>query len=443
MSSLVFPRDFVWGVATSSFQIEGATTEGGRGASIWDTFCATPGKIIDGTDGTVVCDHYHRYKEDVAIMADLGLDAYRFSIAWPRVQPAGSGAWNEEGFKFYENLLDELDAKGLKAHVTLYHWDLPQALQDVGGWGNRETAYRFAEYAAEVGRRFGNRVASIATHNEPWCTAYLGNFHGRFAPGFTDIALANQVSHHLLLSHGLGIKALRELGISAQLGIVLNQSDADPATDSAADKRQAQLEYENFTGWFMDPIFKGHYPPLALEVYGDAAPKVEPGDFDIIGQKIDFLGVNYYFRAWCSTQNPPIEPPRALGITDMGWEIYPKGLTDLLVRINREYPNLPPILITENGMANPDRVEDGAVHDPQRSQFLQQHLSALKDAMDQGVDVRGYFEWSLLDNFEWDSGLSKRFGIVHVDYDTQKRTLKDSAHWYREFVSQQKRGNHG
>ncbi|GGP17851.1 GH1 family beta-glucosidase [Silvimonas iriomotensis] len=440
MTTLNFPRDFIWGTATSSFQIEGATDVDGRGPSIWDTFCATPGKISDGSDGTVVCDHYHRYKEDVAIMASLGLDAYRFSIAWPRVQPKGFGEWNEAGFKFYENLITELEAKGIKPHVTLYHWDLPQALQDRGGWANRETVKLFAEYAAEVGRRFGHRVASIATHNEPWCTAYLGNHLGRFAPGFKDVALANQVSHHLLLSHGEAIKALRALNIPAQLGIVLNQSDADPATDSAADKRQAQLEYENFTGWFMDPIFKGHYPPLALEVYGDAAPKVQEGDFETIGQKIDFLGVNYYFRAWCSTDTPKIPEPCELGRTDMGWEIYPKGLTDLLLRLKREYADLPPILITENGMANPDTIKDGAVNDPQRIDFLQRHLGALKDAMDAGVDIRGYFEWSLLDNFEWDSGLSKRFGIVHVDYQTQKRTLKDSAHWYREFISQQKKG---
>ncbi|WP_283148895.1 GH1 family beta-glucosidase [Silvimonas soli] len=441
MTNPTFPRDFIWGTATSSFQIEGATDVDGRGPSIWDTFCATPGKISDGSDGSVVCDHYHRYKEDVALMAGLGLDAYRFSIAWSRVQPKGFGDWNEAGFAFYENLINELEAKGIKPHVTLYHWDLPQALQDRGGWANRETVHHFAAYAAEVGRRFGNRVASIATHNEPWCTAYLGNFHGRFAPGFTDVALANQVSHHLLLSHGLAVKTLREQGVTAQLGIVLNQSDADAATDSAADKRQAQLEYENFTGWFMDPIFKGHYPPLALEVYGDAAPKVQDGDFEIIGQKLDFLGVNYYFRAWCSTDTPKIPEPCELGRTDMGWEIYPKGLTDLLVRINREYTDLPPILITENGMANPDRIDsDGGVHDKERIDFLQRHLGALKDAMDAGVDIRGYFEWSLLDNFEWDSGLSKRFGIVHVDYQTQKRTLKDSAHWYREFISQQKKG---
>jgi len=436
---LQFPPSFTWGVATSSFQIEGAATADGKGPSIWDTFSHTPGKVIDGSNGDVACDHYHRYAEDVGIMADLHVDAYRFSMAWARVQPAGKGAWNEAGFAFYERLLDELDKKNIAAHVTLYHWDLPQGLQDEGGWLNRDTAYHFAEYAAEVARRFGNRVKTIATHNEPWCTANLGYGNAQFAPGVADNKQSVQVSHHLLLSHGLAMKAMRAVGSSAQLGIVLNQWTADAATDSQADRDLATWEYARSVQWFMDPIFKGHYPEYALRGHGADAPEVNAGDFDIIRQPIDFLGVNYYFRSFCSAETPPRQAPAALGTTDMGWEIYPQGLTELLVKLKGEY-DLPPIYITENGMANPDHaLVDGRIADAKRIDYVERHLAALKEAMDAGVDVRGYFLWSLLDNFEWNSGYAKRFGIIHVDYATQKRTPKDSAHWYREFIDTQRR----
>ena len=303
-----FPPSFTWGVATSSFQIEGAATADGKGPSIWDTFSHTPGTIIDGSNGDVACDHYHRYPEDVAIMASLGVDAYRFSIAWARVQPQGKGAWNEAGFAFYDRLLTELEGKGIAAHVTLYHWDLPQGLQDDGGWLNRVTAYHFAEYAAEVARRFGNRVKTIATHNEPWCTANLGYGNAQFAPGVADLKKSIQVSHHLLLSHGLAMKAMRAVGSSAKLGIVLNQWTADPATDSAEDIAAAEFEYSRSVEWFMDPIFKGKYPELALKVHGDNAPDIAPTDFADIQGKLDFLGVNYYFRAFCSTETPPRQP---------------------------------------------------------------------------------------------------------------------------------------
>jgi len=432
-----FPSTFTWGVATSAFQIEGGATADGKGPSIWDTFSHTPGKVIDGSNGDVACDHYHRYPEDVAIMSGLGVDAYRFSMAWARVQPQGKGAWNEAGFAFYDRLLSELEAKGIVAHVTLYHWDLPQGLQDEGGWLNRDTAYHFAEYAAEVARRFGNRVKTIATHNEPWCTANLGYGNGQFAPGVTDARQAIQVSHHLLLSHGLAMSAMRAVGSSAQLGIVLNQWTADPATDSAADIAMAEFEYSRSVQWFMDPIFKGHYPELALKIHGDLAPIVDDNDLKVIHQPIDFLGVNYYFRAFCSAEDPPRKPEAKLGTTDMGWEIYPQGLTELLVKLNGEY-DLPPIYITENGMANPDRLVDGEIPDIARVDFVKRHLAALADAQQQGVNVQGYFLWSLLDNFEWNSGYAKRFGIVHVDYATQKRTLKHSALWYRDFLALQK-----
>jgi len=436
-TSTHFPADFTWAVATSAFQIEGAASADGKGPSIWDTFCAIPGTITDGSDGTVACDHYHRYREDVALIASLGVDAYRFSMAWSRVQPDGKGAWNEAGFAFYDRLLAELETYGIKAYLTLYHWDLPQGLQDDGGWLNRDTAYRFADYAREVARRFGNRVVSIATHNEPWCTANLGYGNGQFAPGVADAKQAVQVSHHLLLSHGLAMTAMREVGSAAQLGIVLNQWTADPATDSAADRAKADFEYARSVQWFMDPIFKGHYPELALRVHGENAPQVQDGDFAIICQPIDFLGCNYYFRSWCSAAVPPVPPPNALGVTDMGWEIYPQGLTELLLKLHAEY-DLPPVYITENGMANADTLTDGRVADAARIAYVESHLAALKAAMDAGVDVRGYFLWSLLDNFEWNSGYAKRFGIVHVDYATQQRTLKESALWYRDFIGAQR-----
>lgn len=432
--STQFPADFTWGVATSAFQIEGASATDGKGPSIWDTFCSNPANIKDQSDGTIACDHYNRYKEDVGIISSLGVDAYRFSMAWARVQPDGKGAWNEKGFDFYDRLLDELAAKNIRSHLTLYHWDLPQGLQDDGGWLNRDTAARFGDYAHEVARRFGNRIEAIATHNEPWCTANLGYGNSQFAPGVTDAKQAIQVSHHLLLSHGLGMQAMRAANTSAKLGIVLNQWTADPATDSAADKEMAELEWAKSVQWFMDPIFKGHYPERALRAHGANAPVIHAGDMAVIHQPIDFLGCNYYFRAWCSADTPPKPAPAVLGTTDMGWEIYPQGLPELLLKLKGEY-QLPPIYITENGMANPDVVVADGVPDQARIAFVKMHLDALAEAMAAGIDVQGYFLWSLLDNFEWNSGYAKRFGIVHVDYATQQRTLKESAHWYREFVA--------
>jgi beta-glucosidase len=434
---LQFPPGFTWGVATSAFQIEGGASADGKGASIWDTFCLDRANITDASNGDVACDHYHRYRDDVALMASLGVDAYRFSMAWSRVQPDGKAAWNEAGFAFYERLLDALRENGIAAHLTLYHWDLPQGLQDDGGWLSRDTAYRFADYAREVARRFGDRLATIATHNEPWCSANLGYGNAQFAPGVADARSAIQVSHHLLLSHGLAMQAMRAAGTSARLGIVLNQWTADPATDSAADRALAELEYARSVQWFMDPIFKGRYPDLALRAHGADAPLVHAGDMEAIHQPIDFLGVNYYFRAWCSAEDPPRPPPAKLGVTDMGWEIYPQGLTELLLKLGAEYA-LPPIYITENGMANVEAPEAGQVADPARIDFVSRHLEALQAAIARGVDVRGYFLWSLLDNFEWNSGYTKRFGIVYVDYETQQRIPKQSALWFQDLIAKQR-----
>jgi beta-glucosidase len=423
-------KDFFWGAATSAYQIEGAAHEDGRGMSIWDTFALQPGKTIRGESGLVACDHYHRYEQDLDLMKSLNLEAYRFSVAWPRVQPFGRGAVNAKGLDFYDRLVDGLLKRGIAPHMTLFHWDLPQSLQDTGGWLNRDTAYAFADYAEIVTKRLGDRVKTIATHNEPWCTASLGFGTGQFAPGFADPSLVPQVAHHLLLSHGLAMSAMRALNTRAQLGIVLNQCSVYTATDSEADKEAAQLQWANFVQLYMHPLFKKAYP----EVKGFVGPNnVREGDLDIIGQKMDFLGVNYYTRIWCSKDGIP--EPAPYGKTDMDWVISPEGLTKLLVDLKAGYGKLPPIYITENGMANPDTVQNGEVNDSKRTEYMKMHFEAVAKAVEQGADVRGFFYWSLMDNYEWNSGYDKRFGIVHVDYLTQKRLPKNSAKWYRDFIA--------
>lgn len=434
MSELSFPANFQWGVATSAYQIEGAARLDGRGPSIWDTYSHTPGKVANGDTGDVACDHYQRLEADLDLIASLGVTAYRFSIAWPRVQPLGHGAWNPAGLAFYDRLVDGLAARGIAAHVTLYHWDLPQALQDAGGWEARATAHHFAEYARVMALRLAGRVASICTHNEPWCTAVLGNELGRFAPGFSDRKVMLRVAHHLLLSHGLALQAIRATGVTTPLGIVLNQSPATPATDSAADRHLAEREYASFVRWYMDPLFLQHYPNHPELPLPDV---MQEGDMSIIGQPLDFLGVNYYTRSWCSTATPPVPAPCAMGVSDMGWENYPQGLTELLCQIHRDY-RLPPVFITENGIACADTVVNGRVDDGARIAYMQSHLQALQSAMAAGVNVRGFFYWSLMDNFEWDSGYNKRFGLFHVDYATQTRTAKDSAKWYRDLIRAQR-----
>jgi beta-glucosidase len=427
-------EDFIWGVATSAYQIEGATLEGGRGESIWDVFARVPGKVLNGDSGRHACDHYNRWQEDLGLIKDLGVDAYRFSIAWPRVQPLGLGAFNQEGLDFYDRLVDGMLERGLQPHATLYHWDLPQNLQEQGGWAARSTAQHFASYAETMGKLLGDRLSSLATHNEPWCTATLGNTTGKFAPGFKDPKLAAQVSHHLLLSHGLALKAMRAAGVRAPLGIVLNQSSVTPASNSPEDIAKARTEYCSFVRWYMDPIFRGEYPKdPGIEHY----PVIESGDMALIQAPLDFLGVNYYTRIWASASKPEVPAPKVLGESDMGWEIYPDGLRELLVDIHREY-KLPPVYITENGMAWADEVRDGSVNDQQRIDYVRMHLESIAMAREAGVDVRGYFYWSLMDNFEWESGYAKRFGLIHVDYTTQKRTLKHSAHWYRSMIAQQR-----
>jgi beta-glucosidase len=432
----VFPKDFVWGVATSAFQIEGAAQIDGKGPSIWDTFCNTPGAIADSSNGEVACEHYTRLEEDLDLIASLGVNAYRFSVAWPRVQPIGEGAWNEAGMAFYERLVDGLIARNIQPYLTLNHWDLPQALQDKGGWASRETVHHFVAYAQGIARRLGHKVASITTHNEPWVMAFLGHESGIFAPGIKSRAIGLQVAHHLLLSHGLAVQALRKQGCKAKLGIVLNLSPMHPATLSAADHASAVLEDGKLMRWYLDPLFKGQYPADVLAHFGADCPVVDTGDMAAIATPIDFLGINYYSRSVISADQSWEAKQGGKPLTDMGWEVYPEGLTELLVRVHKDYA-LPSIYITENGGAFKDEWVGDKIHDTDRKAYLEQHIAALGDAMQAGVNIKGYMVWSLLDNFEWAFGYEKRFGIVHVDFATQKRTLKDSALWYIDFLQKQ------
>jgi beta-glucosidase len=441
-----FPPDFVWGTATASYQIEGGVRDDGRGESIWDRFSHTPGKVHAGDTGDVACDHYHRWSEDVALMADLGVNAYRFSVAWPRILPAGTGQVNELGLAWYDRLVDALLEAGIQPWVTLYHWDLPQALQDRGGWAARETVDAFAAYADIVARRLGDRVAGWITHNEPWVVAFAGHHQGRHAPGLADLGLALQVAHHLLLSHARAVPLLRAASPRARVGITLNLSVARPGSDSPEDAAAAQRVDGNLNRWFLDPLFGRGYPSDMTALYAASMPRMAPEDVAAIAAPLDFLGINSYFPTYVRAAPP--EPGRELGaealgpaelaergfeVTEMGWPVVPDALRELLVGVHARYAP-PAIYMTENGAAFADRVEDGAVHDPRRTVYLAEHVQAVAQAIEAGAPLRGYFVWSLLDNFEWAHGYSKRFGLIYVDYPTQRRLPKDSARWYRSFL---------
>jgi beta-glucosidase len=438
-----FPASFVWGVASSAFQIEGASTADGKGASIWDEFCRVPGVIADGSDGGIACDHYHRLDSDLDLIAALGVGAYRFSISWPRIQPTGFGQVVGPGIDFYSRLVDGLLERDIEPFATLYHWDLPATLQrEHNGWANRDTAYRFAEYAAVVAERLGDRVRSFATHNEPWVTATIGHEMGHFAPGVKDRAVAMQTSHHCLLSHGLAANAMRSTRGNLDVGIVLNLSPVYSASDSPADKALASREDGLLVRWYMDALLRGKYPEDILEYLSADAPHTQDGDMQLISEPLDFLGVNYYYPI-VSMAGRPFSPAReGVPVTDMGWEVAPAKFTDLLLRLNRDY-DLPPLFITENGAAYPDLVIDGGVKDEERRAYIETHIRAIANAIDQGVDVRGYFVWSLLDNFEWASGYTKRFGIYYVDYSTQARILKRSGFWYKNLADSFNRAHRG
>ncbi len=436
-----FPSDFVWGAATASYQIEGAAHEDGRGESVWDRFCATPGKVRNGDSGEVACDFYHRYRDDVALMRELGLDAFRFSIAWPRVLPEGRGRVNEAGLDFYDRLVDELLAHEIEPFVTLFHWDTPQALEDAGGWPARATAEAFVEYAEVVAARLGDRVRHWITHNEPWVYAWIGHSWGKHAPGRTSESDAVATAHHLLLSHGWAAEAIRRVTPESEVGITLNLAHSYPASDSPEDEAAAWHVDGEGNRWFLDPLFRGSYPADLLERNELVAPFVEDGDLDAIAAPLDFLGVNNYFRFIVSdsADGPRIERNAENEYTDMGWEVYPDGLHKLLVRVARDYePNA--IYITENGAAFGDvRVHNGRVHDPERTAYIQSHIAAVGRAVADGSPIKGYFVWSMLDNFEWAFGYSKRFGIVYIDYPTLERVPKDSFYWYRDFIGTRER----
>ncbi len=449
-----FPPVFLWGAATSSYQVEGATREDGRGPSIWDQFAATPGKIYQGQTGDIASDHYHRMQDDVNLMAAMGLSAYRFSIAWPRILPEGVGKVNPPGLDFYDRLVDALLAKGITPVATLYHWDLPLPLHERGGWLNRETVSAFADYAELVARRLGDRVDWWITHNEPWVAAYLGYGVGIHAPGMRDVHASVVAGHHLLLSHGLALPRLRaHLRPTAQVGITLNLYPIYPADDRPETAQAIQRADAFVNRWFLDPVFKGSYPADLFPHLGVADPPVEDGDLALIAAPIDFLGVNYYSRKvvraqpegatpnpWTPTGYDELTQMPGSVYTQMGpgWEVYPAGLTNLLVRLKDDYAPRS-MLITENGAAFEDRWDgDGHVSDPQRLDYLRGHIQAIADAIAQGAPVKGYMLWSLLDNFEWGEGYSKRFGVVYVDYPTQRRILKESGRWYSAFIAAQR-----
>lgn len=453
-----FPADFTWGAATAAFQVEGATHEGGRGASIWDSFCAHPGRVVNGDTGEVAVDHYHRYRSDVALMADLGLGAYRFSLAWPRLQPTGSGALNPAGVDFYDRLVDALLEVGIVPWATLYHWDLPQVLQDAGGWPARDTVARFADYAVAVHAHLGDRIRQWATMNEPWCSAFLGHQAGVHAPGATDPRLSIRAAHHLLLAHGTAVQAIRA-GSSdpGQLGIVLNLQDVSPETADPADVEAARRVDAVHNRLWLGPLTTGAYPQDLLDDIGPLSglEHVHDGDLTTVAQPLDWVGLNYYnpavvtARAGQSHRGLPADAypgcedvrmvDRGRPVTDMGWEMDPRGLRDTLTMLSAAMPHVP-IYITENGAAFADVLVDGAVADTERVAYLRTHLEALARARADGIDVRGYFVWSLLDNFEWAWGYGKRFGVVHVDYDTQVRTPKASARWYAGLLAHHRAG---
>jgi beta-glucosidase len=439
-ADFAFPPDFVWGAATASYQIEGATDEDGRGESIWDRFCTIPGKVRNGESGAIACDHYHRYREDVALMRELGLSAYRFSIAWPRILPTGRGEVNERGLDFYDRLVDELLSRGIQPFATLYHWDLPQTLEDAGGWTNRATADAFVEYARIVARRLGDRVKHWITHNEPWVAAWVGYGTGRHAPGRQEgPAGALPAAHHLLLSHGLAVPVIRQESPGAQVGITLNLNHVYPASQEAEDVEAARQADGTGNRWFLDAVFRGEYPADVAERYRDALPRIDSSDMQTIATPIDFLGINNYSRSVVRADpERGVAPVRPAGsdYTAMDWEVAPDGFFDLLVRVSRDYAP-PRIYVTENGAAYPDlREHDGSVPDPERQRFLEQYLAAASRAIGEGVPLAGYFVWSLLDNFEWAEGYWKRFGLVYIDYPTLERVPKGSFRWYRNLIAE-------
>lgn len=436
-----FPAGFVWGAATAAYQIEGSPTADGKGESTWDRFSHVPGTVSDGSTGDVACDHYRLWREDVALMRELGLDAYRFSISWPRVVPEGRGPVNQAGLDFYDRLTDGLLEAGIVPFVTLYHWDLPQGLQDQGGWADRDTAQHFATYTGAVVNRLADRVANWITINEPAVVAYNGHLWGEHAPGMRSLRLAYAAAHNVLRAHGLAMQVIRAAAPGIQAGITLNLTPMHPASDRNEDEEATRLADGFQNRRFLDPVLLGRYPDDISQLAGESGPAIEEGDLATIQQPIDFLGVNYYTRNLVRRRTGsgplPFEEIKPAGpeYTEMRWEVYPDGLSEILERVHRDYA-VSAIYVTENGAAFPDVVTgDGRVRDARRRAYLESHVEAMSRAISAGVPLKGYFVWSLMDNFEWAHGFTKRFGIVYVDYQTQRRVIKDSGRWYQDWLA--------
>ncbi|WP_028782175.1 GH1 family beta-glucosidase [Thalassobacillus devorans] len=443
MTNIQFPDTLKWGAATASYQIEGAADEGGRSPSIWDVFSHTPGKVKNGDTGDHACNSYHLYKEDVQLLRELGIDQYRFSISWSRVIPDGTGQLNKEGITYYRNLIQELIDNGIEPMITLYHWDLPQALQEAGGWEVREIVEAFQSYAETMFQEFGNKVKKWLTINEPWCASFLSNYLGIHAPGKTNLQTAVDVSHHLLLAHGKAVQSFRKIIPDGEIGYAPNVGWLEPYSPNQADVDACRRSMMWQKEWFMDPVFKGTYPETLVQLFAEHNAKlnVEEGDLAIISEPVDFMGINYYTgslgrfkkgEGLFQVEEIPLDERR----TDIDWPIYADGFYKVLTDIHQTYGDVP-IYITENGACYNHGVEDGRVHDKDRIEYLKQHLTALHRALEAGVPIAGYIVWSLLDNFEWAEGYEKRFGIIHVNYATFERTKKDSYYWYKETVKNQ------
>ncbi|MGF9692261.1 GH1 family beta-glucosidase [Rhizobium sp. 0TCS1.26] len=444
-----FPGDFLFGVATAAYQIEGSARADGRKQSIWDAFSKMPGRVHNGDSGDVACDHYNRLDEDLDLIKEMGVEAYRFSIAWPRIIPEGVGRINEKGLDFYDRLVDGCKARGIKTFATLYHWDLPLALMGDGGWAARSTAYAFQRYAKVVMARIGDRLDAVATFNEPWCSVWLSHLYGIHAPGERNMRAALAAMHHTNLAHGLAVEAIRHVTPNVPVGLVLNAHSVIAGSDSAGDKAAAERAFDFHNGAFFGPVFKGEYPKSLVSALGDKMPAVEDGDLAVINQKLDWWGLNYYTpmrvlddarqgAEFPATQPAPFVNPEK---TDIGWEIFPSAMTDLVVDLYDRY-ELPEMYITENGACYNTEVENGEVNDQPRLDYISDHLAAAADLISKGLPVKGYFAWSLMDNFEWAEGYSMRFGLVHVDYETQVRTVKKSGKWYTQLAAQFPKGNH-
>lgn len=442
MARISFPDDFLWGTATSSYQIEGAWQADGKGESIWDRFAHTPGKIKDGSNGDVACDHYHKYKEDVALMRELGLRGYRFSVSWPRILPLGKGQVNQQGLDFYSRLTDTLLEAGIEPLLTLYHWDLPQALDNLGGWANRDIARWFGDYAAQVARALGDRVKLWTTLNEPQIFGMLGYATGEHAPGSTDQLQYLHLSHYINLAHGEGVAAIRSEASAAQVGCVLQLPPIHPRSDSDEDRKAARVMDGLMNRWYAEPVLVGRYPEDILEIFQELDLPIREGDLERIHQPLDFAGLNLYSRLF-AYHDPNIPLMEAMldfnyripgaPYTHFGWEIYPESIYESLMRFKNEWGDLE-VYVTENGTAAKDKLVDGEVNDQERIDYLAAYVAEVGRAMDHGVKVKGYFQWSFMDNFEWAEGYGSRWGIVHVDYDSLVRTPKASAHWYRDLI---------